>query len=87
MALALDFALMASRGEYDVGVLMSTDTDLKPALEVVAASTTARAEVAAWSTAAGYSRRLSIKGHRLWCHWIEETEYRQIQDTRDYNIP
>ena len=30
--LALDFAMMAVRGEYDVGVLMSNDTDLRPAL-------------------------------------------------------
>ena len=29
VALALDFALMAVRGEYDVGVLMSTDTDVR----------------------------------------------------------
>ena len=32
VALAIDFALMDVRGDYDVGVLMSTDTDLKPAL-------------------------------------------------------
>lgn len=33
--IALDFAMMAVRGEYDVGVLMSGDTDLLPALEEV----------------------------------------------------
>jgi uncharacterized LabA/DUF88 family protein len=36
--LALDFVTMAARGDYDVGILMSTDTDLKPALEEVAGS-------------------------------------------------
>jgi hypothetical protein len=36
VALAIDFVTMAVRGEYDVGVIMSTDTDLKPALEAVA---------------------------------------------------
>lgn len=35
VSLALDYALMAYRQEYDVGILMSTDTDLKPALEAV----------------------------------------------------
>ena len=40
MALALDFVAMAMRGEYEVGILMSTDTDLKPALELVAQMTT-----------------------------------------------
>ena len=33
--LALDFAMMAVRGEYDIGILMSGDTDLHPALEEV----------------------------------------------------
>jgi uncharacterized LabA/DUF88 family protein len=40
VALALDFVAMAMRGEYEVGILMSTDTDLKPALELVAQMTT-----------------------------------------------
>lgn len=30
VSLAVDFVVMAVRGEYEVGVLMSTDTDLKP---------------------------------------------------------
>jgi hypothetical protein len=34
--IALDFAMMAVRGECDVGVLMSGDTDLLPALEEIA---------------------------------------------------
>ncbi|MEX1093416.1 MAG: NYN domain-containing protein [Acidimicrobiia bacterium] len=87
VALALDFALMAVRGEFDVGVLMSTDTDLKPALEAVADAGTARTEVAAWSKPHSYSRRLSISGRKLWCHWLDETDYHRVQDTRDYNIP
>lgn len=87
VALAIDFALMAVRGEYDVGVVMSADTDLKPALEAVTQSSDARAEVAAWSNPQGYSRRLSIKGRNLWCHWLDEDDYHQVQDTRDYNIP
>lgn len=36
IALAIDFVTMAVRREYDVGILMSTDTDMKPALEAVA---------------------------------------------------
>ncbi len=87
VALAVDYALMASRGEYDVGVLMSTDTDLKPALEAVVVGGTARAEVAAWSNPNSYSRRLSIRGRRLWCHWFNEKDYQLVRDVRDYNIP
>src|SRR5438477_471755 len=35
VALAIDFVMTAVRGDYDVGVVVSTDTDLKPALEAV----------------------------------------------------
>jgi hypothetical protein len=33
--LAIDYVQMAMFGEFDVGVIMSTDTDLRPALEAV----------------------------------------------------
>lgn len=87
VSLAVDFVLRAARGEYEVGIMMSTDTDLKPALEAVSQLRSARAEVAAWSSPQSYSRRLSIKGERLWCHWLAETDYLGVQDNRDYNIP
>lgn len=51
-ALALDFALMAVRGDYDVGILMSTDTDMKPALEAVA---NLRRSPGPWADVAGWS--------------------------------
>ena len=87
VALAIDFVTMAVRGEYDIGVLMSTDTDLKPALEAVVAlgrSPYPRCEVASWSTPHRYSRRLSIPGRRLWCHWLDEHDYRAVADPTDY---
>lgn len=36
VALAIDYVVMAVRREFEVGILMSTDTDMKPALEAVA---------------------------------------------------
>jgi uncharacterized LabA/DUF88 family protein len=87
VSLAVDFVRMAVQDEFDVGIMMSTDTDLKPALEAVVKLGTARVEVTAWSTPNSYSRRLSIKGQKLWCHWLDETDYHRVQDTRDYNIP
>ncbi|MYC85244.1 MAG: NYN domain-containing protein [Acidimicrobiia bacterium] len=62
VSIAVDFVLMAARGDYDVGILMSADTDLKPALEAVVSLGAARVEVAAWSSQYGHSRRLAIKG-------------------------
>jgi uncharacterized LabA/DUF88 family protein len=88
VALAIDFVTMAVAGEYEVGVLMSTDTDLKPALEAVAQLTATegvRAEVASWSSSIGHSRRLSISSRRLYCHWLGQDAYGQVADPTDYS--
>ncbi|MFI5638317.1 NYN domain-containing protein [Streptomyces goshikiensis] len=85
--LSLDFAMLAVQGAYDVGILMSADTDLKPALEYVAAmngNQGPRAEVAAWSSEGQHSSRLSIRGTKLYCHWVNETTYQRVQDTTEY---
>lgn len=87
VALAVDFVMMAVRGEYDVGILMSTDTDLKPALEAVTGLDGPICEVAAWSSPHGHSRRLSIRSPRLWCHWLDEGAYRRCADPTDYVRP
>lgn len=91
VALTIDFAVMAVRGEFEVGVMFSTDTDLKPALEFVSDlarerndNGRPRAEVAAWSAVNQVNRRLSVPGRKLYCHWIDEHTYRSIQDARDY---
>ncbi|GAA4626361.1 hypothetical protein GCM10023196_034300 [Actinoallomurus vinaceus] len=91
--IALDYALMAERGQYDVGILMSTDTDLKPALEEVAEMAhgkvhAPRPEVAAWGADGRHNRRLSIKSARnLWCHWLDKATYQAVQDSTDYTVP
>lgn len=89
VALAIDFVVMAVRQEYDVGILMSTDTDLKPALEAVAELTDkhgTRAEVAAWQAPQQQCRRLAITSRRLYCHWVDEGIYQRIADTRNYSV-
>ncbi|MGH8835720.1 MAG: NYN domain-containing protein [Actinomycetes bacterium] len=91
VALAVDFVTMAVRREYDIGILMSTDTDLKPALEFVAELTRARgsprAEVSAWSAPGQYNRRLSISSRNLYCHWVSEHIYSQVSDHTNYSVP
>lgn len=87
VALAVDYVMMAVRGQYDVGIILSADTDLKPALEAVAAmdgDPYPRAEVAAWSSAYSYSRRLSIPHHKLWCHWLDDAAYGACRDVTNY---
>ena len=81
--IALDFYAMAVRNQYDIGILMSGDTDLLPALEEVdRIDGGPSAEVAAW---APLQRRLRVKGARIPCAWIDEKHYGTIQDNRDYN--
>jgi uncharacterized LabA/DUF88 family protein len=90
VALAIDFVRMAVTGDYDVGILMSTDTDLKPALETAVAlrnsSGLPRVEVAAWSGTDMHNRRLSITQAKLWCHWLDETFYAKVADRTNYSL-
>jgi uncharacterized LabA/DUF88 family protein len=87
VALAVDFVLMAARGDYDVGVLFSTDTDLVPALEAVLALRPEGApacEVAAWSAPGVRPRCLSVRGAHIRRHLLAEDEYRAVADLTDY---
>lgn len=90
VALAVDLAMMAVKGEYDTGVPVSTDTDLKPALEAVAAMPSTpfpRLELAAWSSPQRHSHRLSIAGCNLWCHWLTVSDYWSVSDPTNYAQP
>lgn len=90
--LALDFVMMAVRNEYDVGVLMSNDTDLRPGLEEVIRLGRQTVEVASWSPLEGRRRswlRLAgrLAGSQPYCHWIDYASYLSVQDTADYTRP
>jgi uncharacterized LabA/DUF88 family protein len=88
VALALDFTLMAARGEYDVGVIMSGDTDLRPAIEAVLSSPGPPAvEVAAWGTPDGGFSRLSVPTTDVWCHWLDEIAFAAVADRTNYTLP
>lgn len=87
VALAIDFVRLALQDQYDVGILMSTDTDLNPALETVATFTGKRVEVAAWSAPDVYNQRLVIRHARLWCHWLDRKVYEQVRDMTNYSQP
>lgn len=82
--IALDFALMAARGEYDVGVLMSRDTDLLPVLEETVRLGTVKVEVAAWQPIGRPGHRLRLPRSPIRCHWIDHLAYQSMQDSTDY---
>lgn len=87
VALAVDFVTFAIDGKYNVGIIASTDSDLKPALEYVWHKCKDRChiEVVAWNNPLKRSR-LSISGHNIWCHWLDKTDYDSIADLTDYNL-
>ena len=83
VALAVDFVKLAIEGEYDVGVMMSTDNDLLPALEVVRdyAPDGIHVAVSVWSVP-GQHQRLRLPG--LWCHWLDQADYNAVADRTRY---
>jgi len=84
VALAVDFVTLAVDQEYDIGVIVSTDTDLRPALEYVTDKNLASVEVAAWYTT--FARGLSLPDRLMWCHRLVRSDYDAIADYVDYNI-
>ena len=87
VALAIDYVAMAVDGAYDIGVIMSTDTDLVPALEF----TDQRfphvryPAVAAWRSPRS-NRRLIVRGSNVWCHFLVRADYDAVADLTDYNL-
>lgn len=84
VSLAVDFVAGAIDGAYDIGVIMSADTDITPALEYVAKKKglPVLAQVAAWRTP---SMRARIGTGLVWCHFLDRTDYDRVADTTDYN--
>jgi uncharacterized LabA/DUF88 family protein len=87
VTLAIDFVALAVDGKYDVGVIASTDTDMKPAMEFVNQrfGNSIHTEVVAWQSSTSRSR-LSIPGQRIWCYWLKDADYTNIADLTDYTI-
>ena len=83
VALCIDFVAMAIDGHYDVGVIVSTDTDLLPALEFTRNRYVGvrHIAVAAWDG----RRRMSLPGANIWCHWLSRADYDAVADATDYN--
>lgn len=91
VSLAIDFAAMAVRGQYDVGIIFSGDTDLKPALEFVSSyDVNAKAEAAAWLPPKKmklHPQRLTLDGRTLWCHNLNEKDFAAVRDDQDFTAP
>lgn len=88
VAIAVDFVTLAFRSEYDVGVLFSADTDLRPALEYVAQNhPEIKVEVAAWQRGKRAKRLNFDAPYATWCHYFNAADYRAVRDLTDYRAP
>lgn len=83
VAIAVDMINLAMRGEMDVAILFSSDTDLLPALEVLYDQRLCHVEVTAWEQA----KRLRFAGQQLpWCHNINAEDYEALRDRANYSL-
>jgi len=86
--LAVDLARMAVRGSVDRVVVMSTDTDLVPALELAIEERGADfVEVAGWVGSSTSARLLSVPNHRITQRALRRDAYDKLHDPTDYNVP
>ena len=84
--LAVDLVTHAVSRYFDIAIVVSTDTDLRPALEWVALRTSPgpRVELAAWKSPTS-NRRIHVEApRRIWCHWLDLDDYKAVRDPTDY---
>lgn len=89
VALAIDAVSMAINGQLDVAILATTDTDQRPVLEAFHGLPMEKPpiiEVATW-TSPKFSKKLQVKAHHVWSHFLDDAAYRKVRDSRDYNLP
>lgn len=80
VSLAVDMVRLAYEKKYDVGILFSRDTDLKPALEMVRDLKLAHVEVASWDGAS----ILRLPG--VYRHTLDGDDFVAVRDTRYYAV-
>lgn len=79
VAIAVDLMHLAFTRQYDALVLFSSDTDLLPALEVIADHRLVHLEVACWR----HCNSLSFSGgatRRPWCHWLNAADWAAVTE-------
>ena len=85
VALAVDFVTMAIDGDYNIGIVASTDSDLRPALEYVYNKLTKiKIEVMAWRSPS-FNKRLSVPNCNIWCHYLGMGDHTSVADLTKYS--
>ena len=89
--LAVDVVRMAVAGDYEIGILLSTDTDLLPAIEAVASVRGAHAVPRICVVRyAGLNKRLyhsDVLGRKMHAFEIKAADFDTVRDDTDYTKP
>jgi uncharacterized LabA/DUF88 family protein len=85
--ISIDMVMMAIKGDLDVAILASTDTDLRPVLEAFHAlpAHPAEIEVSTW-TSNTMHKKLQVPNLHVWTHKLDAEDYRRVRDKHDYNL-
>ena len=82
--LAVSLVSMSLRAAIDVAVIVSADTDLRPAVDEALAHSAVAVEVVGWHNGK-WGQRLTVPGQPVWCHWLTRDDYKALRDGTDYN--
>lgn len=89
--IATDLVQLYLSNFYDVAMLASTDTDLRPAVEEVQALAKSRGVahspifVTAWNSPA-LNKRLWLIGRPLYCFFLHRADYEAVADSIGYSV-
>jgi uncharacterized LabA/DUF88 family protein len=84
--LAIDAVMLAVEGRYDAAIVASCDTDLVPLAEALLELQRLNGlpEVGAIAWKRRHSQMISVAGQRLTYHWVDQQDYRSMQDLTNY---
>lgn len=83
LAVTLVSMALREKVEVDVAIIVSSDTDLVPAVFEALEHSEIHIEVAGWHNGT-WGQKLKVSGRQLWCHWLDETDYFTVQDDTVY---
>jgi len=81
--MALSVAVGALKDTYDVAIVVSSDTDLTPAIET-ALGADKRVETSTWRGPRAANKSLRVPGQSLWNHELRQDHFERVRDDTDY---
>ena len=83
--MALDIAIGATKGSYDVAIVATADTDFLPAVEH-ALAVRKRVETATWWAPKSPRGQLKVPNRNIWNHNLDKSKFDSVRDDTDYLV-